>query len=99
MRLTLDSNVLVYAALEPQTAKGQAAARLIEDAAAHGVLAAQALGEFLNVIRRRAPDLVDRALDQIDALMATYIIAPPTGRSFVPPALSRCVTVSRSGTL
>lgn len=81
MRVTLDSNVLVYAALEPQTEKGRTAARLIADVAADGVLAAQALGEFINVIRRRAPNLLARAIDQVDALRAIYIIAPTDGRT------------------
>jgi predicted nucleic acid-binding protein len=78
-RITLDSNVLIYAALEPQTAKGQAAARLIDAAAARGIIAAQALGEFLNVVRRRAPKLLDRAVDQVAAWMAVYVIAPTDG--------------------
>jgi predicted nucleic acid-binding protein len=78
-RVTLDSNVLVYAALEPQSEKGRAATRLIEEAAARGVLAAQALGEFVNVIRRRAPDLLGHAIDQIEALTATYVVAPTDG--------------------
>jgi predicted nucleic acid-binding protein len=79
-RVTLDSNVLVYAALEPQTIKGQTAARIIERAAARGVLAAQALGEFINVVRRRAPDLQGRAVEQVNALIETYVIAPTDGR-------------------
>lgn len=86
-RITLDSNILVYASLEPQTAKGRTAVRLIEAAAAHGVLAARALGEFANVVRRRAPDLLERALDQIDALMATYVIAPTDGRMIRAPGV------------
>ncbi len=79
-RVTLDLNVLVYATLEPQSEKGHAAARLVEEAAARGILAAQALGEFVNVVRRRAPDLLGDAIDQIETLTATYVVAPTDGR-------------------
>jgi predicted nucleic acid-binding protein len=78
-RVTLDSNILVYAALEPQSEKGQRAADLIDGAAARGVLAAQALGEFVNVIRRRAPELLGQAIDQVGLLRATYVVAPTDG--------------------
>lgn len=79
-RVTLDSNILVYAALEPQTEKGKVAAGIIEAAAARGVLAAQALGEFINVVRRRVPDLHGQAVEQVDVLMAAYVVAPTDGR-------------------
>lgn len=78
-RVTLDSNILVYAALEPQTEKGTMSARLIEGATPRGVLAVQALGEFVNVVRRRTPDLLARALEQVEALAATYVVAPTDG--------------------
>jgi hypothetical protein len=49
---------------------------MIENAAACGVLAAQALGEFINVVRRRAPELLGKAIDQVEALSAIYVVAP-----------------------
>jgi len=79
-RVTLDSNILVYAALEPQTEKGKLAAWIIEAAAARGVLAAQALGEFIAVVRRRTPDLLGRAVEQVDALIGLYEVAPTDSR-------------------
>lgn len=53
--IALDSNVVLYAELEPSTPKGSTAARLVKLAAGIAVLSAQALGEVLWVLRRSAP--------------------------------------------
>jgi predicted nucleic acid-binding protein len=77
-RATLDSNILVYAALEPQTEKGKRAARTIELASAGGVIAAQALLEFVGVVRRRAPALTAQAIEQVAAWQVVFETAPTT---------------------
>lgn len=79
IRATLDSNVLIYAALEPQTDKGKRAARTIELATDHGIIAAQALLEFVAVVRRRAPSLTAQAAVQATAWAAVFETAPTTG--------------------
>ena len=54
-RVALDSNILIYAELEPESAKGQRAADLILRAAHDGVIPVQVLGEFLRFVQRRVP--------------------------------------------
>ena len=76
MRTALDSDVLVYAALEPGSEKGRRAAEIIRRAAIDGVLAAQAVLEFVAVVRRRAPFLADQAITQAIAWAAVFEIAP-----------------------
>jgi predicted nucleic acid-binding protein len=78
IRTTLDSNVLVYAALEPGSAKGMLAANLIRLATPNGVLAVQALLEFVAVVRRRAPNLTAKAVQQADAWAQVFETAPTT---------------------
>ncbi|KAF0174903.1 MAG: PilT protein domain-containing protein [Alphaproteobacteria bacterium] len=78
MRVALDSNVLVYAALEPVSAKGARAAEAIRRASGRGVLAAQTLLEFVAVVRRRAPHLTGQAIAQVEAWSAVFEVAPTT---------------------
>lgn len=75
-RVGLDSNVLLYAELEPRSAKGQRAVRAITSVASRGVLPAQAIGEFLNVVRRRAPDAIDQAVDQAASYRGVFTVVP-----------------------
>ena len=79
-RVSLDSNVLIYAALEPQSAKGQCAQDLIARAAIRGVLSNQALLEFVAVVRRRAPALTAQAITQVEAWSTSFETAPTTDR-------------------
>jgi len=62
MRAALDSNILLYGFLEPQSDRGQLANDLIARAAGNGVVAVQAIGEFLRVVRRRRPEWLERAV-------------------------------------
>lgn len=78
VRAALDSNILIYAALEPTSEKGSLAQDLIARAAPGGVLAAQTLLEFVAVIRRRAPDLTEPAIAQAQAWAAVFETAPTT---------------------
>lgn len=59
IRIALDSNILLYAELEPDSDKGALAADTIAAAALRGILAAQVLGEFLNVVRRQPKRLTE----------------------------------------
>ena len=54
-RVALDSNILIYAELEPESEKGTRSAGLILRAARDGVIPAQVLGEYLRFVQRRAP--------------------------------------------
>ena len=78
VRAGLDSNILIYAALEPASDKGALAADLIARVAPGGILAAQALLDFVAVIRRRAPDLTPAAIAQVDAWASVFETAPTT---------------------
>jgi predicted nucleic acid-binding protein len=77
-RASLDSNILVYAALEPGSAKGKAAAELVALATPTGIVATQALLEFVAVVRRRAPDLTAQAIAQAEAWASVFETAPTT---------------------
>ena len=67
-RVALDTNVIVYAELEPTTAKGQRAQDLLIKAARDGVMPLQVLSEFMRVIQRVDPARLGRAV----SLMRTY---------------------------
>lgn len=75
-RVALDSNVLLYAELEPDSVKGQRATEIIGAVASRGVLPAQAIGEFLAVVRRRRPDALAEALRQAEAYREVFIVVP-----------------------
>lgn len=76
-RVALDTNVLIYAELEPETDKGARAAEIVLKAAHDGVIAAQALGEFLRFVQRRAPSALEEAIRQT-ALYRAAFLTPPT---------------------
>jgi predicted nucleic acid-binding protein len=63
-RVALDSNVLIYAELEPESEKGTRSAALILRAARDGVIPAQVLGEYLRFVQRRAPAAFEEAIRQ-----------------------------------
>jgi predicted nucleic acid-binding protein len=76
-RVALDTNVLIYAEVEPETEKGRRAAEVILGAARDGVIPVQVLGEFLRFIQRRAAFAFSGALKQVSLYRATFV-APPT---------------------
>ena len=84
-RVALDSNILVYAELEPETPKGRRAANLITRAAADGVIPIQALGAFLRVVQRRAPFAFAEAVQQV-AICEAMFLTPPTTLSVMKTA-------------
>ncbi|MFO1050441.1 MAG: PIN domain-containing protein [Geminicoccaceae bacterium] len=64
----MDANVLVYGFLEPDSDKGRVANETIARVSAVGVVAVQAIGEFLWVVRRRRPEWLDRATQRSQRL-------------------------------
>ena len=80
MAIAFDSNILLYALLEPTTAKGETAVVLVERAAmADAVIQAQVLGELLAVVRRRRPELLDLAMATIGDFMVSFQISSTDG--------------------
>jgi predicted nucleic acid-binding protein len=77
-KLALDSNILVYAELEPESDKGVRAQKLIEEYAQRGVLAVQCLLEFIAVIKRKRIASLPSALQKIDAWTIVFETAPTT---------------------
>ena len=77
-KVALDSNLLVYAELEPESVKGRRARDIIEAVAPQGILAAQVLLEYLAVIRRRQRDRLADALLKVEAWASVFEIAPTT---------------------
>lgn len=86
MLAAFDTNVLIYAHLEPDGTKGARAKVLLKAAGAcPAVIAAQVLGEFLWVVRRRRPDLLHLALEAVE-LMPPTITVPSTDRRLMADA-------------
>jgi predicted nucleic acid-binding protein len=77
-RVALDSNILIYAELEPESEKGKRAADLILRAAQDGVIAVQVLGEFLRFVQRRVPAAFDEAIRQASIYQAAFLTPPST---------------------
>jgi predicted nucleic acid-binding protein len=76
-RVALDSNLLIYAELEPESEKGTRAANLILRAASDGVIPAQVLGEYLRCVQRRVPAAFAEAIRQV-SVYRTLFLTPPT---------------------
>jgi predicted nucleic acid-binding protein len=74
----LDTNILVYGLLEPESSKKQTAEMLISAVADKGVLAAQVLAELLAVTRRLNPRLLPAVTDRMTDLISTYRVEPTT---------------------
>jgi predicted nucleic acid-binding protein len=77
-RVALDSNVLIYAELEPDSEKGKRAGDLILRAAVDGVIPVQVLGEFLRFVQRRVPDAFEEAIRQTSIYQAAFLTPPST---------------------
>jgi len=77
-RAAIDSNILIYAALEPGSEKGVRSAQAIHLTSTNGVLATQALLEFVAVVRRRQPSLTEQAFIQADAWASIFDVAHTT---------------------
>ncbi|MEA2876845.1 MAG: hypothetical protein QOF14_2041 [Hyphomicrobiales bacterium] len=77
-RVALDSNILIYAELEPDSGKGKRAADLILRAARDGVIPVQVLGEFLRFVQRRVPAAFGEAIRQASIYQAAFLTPPST---------------------
>ncbi len=77
IRVAIDSNILIYAESEPDSAKGMRSADLILRTARDGVIPAQALGELLRFVQRRFPASFEDAIRQA-TLYESVFITPPT---------------------
>jgi len=85
-RVALDSNILVYAELEPETAKGRRAAEIIMRAAHDGVIPVQVLGEFLRVVQRRVPGAFAEAVRQAALYRGVFVTPATTERTLADAA-------------
>src|ERR1700681_4432501 len=90
IRVALDSNILIYAELEPESEKGTRSADLILRAARDGVIPAQALGEYLRFIQRRVPEAFEDAIRQASIYQAAFL-TPPTTDGIINAACARMV--------
>jgi predicted nucleic acid-binding protein len=79
IRVALDSNILVYAELEPESEKGARSADLILRAARNGVIPVQVLGEYLRFVQRRVPQAFEDAVRQASLYRAAFPTPPTTG--------------------
>lgn len=77
-RIAFDSNILLYAELEPDSAKGKRSAELILRAARDGVVPVQVLGEFLRVVQRRLPVALRGATKQVEQYRRVFLTPPTT---------------------
>ena len=77
-RVALDSNVLIYAELEPDSEKGKRCVDLILRAARDGVIPAQVLGEYLRFVQRRVPAAFYEAIRQSRIYQAAFLTPPTT---------------------
>ncbi len=86
-RVALDSNILIYAELEPDSTKGKRAAELILRAALDGVIPVQVLGEYLRFVQRRMPARFEEAARQVSLYQAAFL-TPPTTDAVIAKALA-----------
>ena len=81
-RVALDSNILIYAEIEPRSAKGRRSVDLILRAARDGVIPVQVLGEYLRFVQRRVPAAFEEAIRQA-RIYQTAFLTPPTTTGIV----------------
>ena len=76
-RLALDSNILIYAELEPESERGTRSIDLILRSARDGVIPVQVLGEYLRFIQRRAPTAFADAIRQASIYETAFLTRRP----------------------
>jgi predicted nucleic acid-binding protein len=77
-RVALDSNILIYAELEPDSETGKRCVELILRAARDGVIPAQVLGEYLRFVQRRVPAVFEEAIRQARTYQTAFLTPPTT---------------------
>ena len=70
--------MLVYAELEPTSVKGATAQWVIRRSSAQGTISAQALLEFLAVVRRRRPEALAAAMTSVADWRDVFEVTPTT---------------------
>lgn len=84
MRFTVDSNILVYAVDRGTPEKHRVASDLmIRAAMLDVVLTAQALGEFVNVIRRKHPAHLSHAIEQAGRWAVLFPTIPTSAEHII----------------
>ncbi|MCC6889350.1 MAG: PIN domain-containing protein [Hyphomicrobiales bacterium] len=78
IRVALDSKILIYAELEPDSEKGIRSADLILRAARNGIIPVQVLGEYLRFVQRRLPAAFEDAIRQVSLYQAVFLTPPTT---------------------
>lgn len=77
MRFTVDTNILVYAVDRTDSIRHPHALEIMLRAVdADFVLTVQAVGEFLNVARRKRPDLYPEARSEAERWLTLYPVVP-----------------------
>jgi predicted nucleic acid-binding protein len=82
IRVALDTNILIYAELEPESDKGKRAADLILHAARDGVIPVQVLGEYLRFVQRRVPTAFAESVRQATIYRTLFLTPPTTSTTF-----------------
>jgi predicted nucleic acid-binding protein len=75
--VALDTNLLVYAGLEPASAKG-AASRSFILRAVGGILPAHVLAELLAVVRRKRAERLEETVNDIERYRRSFVVVPTT---------------------
>lgn len=80
MKITIDSNILIYALDRTESVKNPQAVELMIQAGRRDniVLTAQAIGEFINVIRRKRRDRLHEAMSRMAEWAEVFTILPTT---------------------
>lgn len=84
--IAFDSSILLHAELESASAKGKLAESLLACCVGRSVIAAQALGEALAVVRRRLPSAFGEACRRVEDYRDTLTVVPTDGGIIVAAA-------------
>jgi predicted nucleic acid-binding protein len=76
MPVAFDTNVLVYAEIEPDSLKGETAQAMLLRGAGLGVLPVQVIGEFLRVVQRKRPSQWSAARRQVATYADDFAFVP-----------------------
>jgi predicted nucleic acid-binding protein len=84
VRFAIDSNILVYAFVRDDPQKHERASEIMVRAMVlDSVLAAQSVAEFLNIVRRKEPQLFDEARAQALRWHTTFELLDTTAQNII----------------
>lgn len=86
VRVSFDTNIVIYSELEPGTPKGMRAQTLISRGALDGVVPLQVYGEFLRFVQRRLPQALPAAITRAAELRAVFAAPALTAPVFAAAA-------------